>query len=155
MKDYLCCERDRWMETYSGGSVTTWNLVCLYSTALILCKQRMCEWVISCMHYLQLAKLWWAGSTQIQQHTSIHSSFIFCTFPILSHSFLFFPVTSCLLFSSHFIIVLFCSAPLFLYVFNWLSVFENSITQNNASKSLQLYPNHRMKMVNLDCRPFS
>lgn len=112
---------------------------------------------ITCMHYLQLAKLWLAGITQSQQRTSLHSSLTFCAFPILSQSFLFCSVSSCPSFNCpSVVIIVFIYSSLFLYAPNQLSIFANSqwaqteATQNQAL--LQLCP-HNEKCVNLGCRP--
>lgn len=95
---------------------------------------------ITCMHYLQLAKLLLAGITQSQQRTSLHLSFTFTSFSILSS--FFFCATSCPSFNSSTISWLSLSNPLWLYAAIQLSIFKKkpvSGDQSNAHPGLQLF----------------
>lgn len=88
---------------------------------------------ITCMHYLQLAKLWLAGITRCQQCTSLHFIDLSFSVLLLFCPALFFSVLLPCVLHSAALSLLSLYSPLFLYSVNQFSIFLQSYPLNKKS----------------------
>lgn len=78
LKEYLLLWKGFLDENILSWQCNYLEMMYVYTRALWFFANKAClKLGITCMHYLQLAKLWLAGITQSQQRTSLHLS---CTF---------------------------------------------------------------------------